>query len=309
MRPTRWRPGRDPSGAIARAVLMVRTPASPPSRITSAPRAAKSPTVTTPTIARIRASISTGLVSLSPCTSRIDVAVVGGESHPPGRLTAQQHQLPRDVASRHRDDLDRQREPAQHADELGRVGDAHEPARNGGDDLLARERAAAALDHRPVLGNLVGAVDVHRQVRDVVQFLDEDAVALQAFGGLDRTRHRTLDPVPDLRQFVDEEVCRRAGAHAYDRVVLDVLHRLAGDRLLLLVLRHRLSPNALPILAAAALIQEERRSTVPHARSVRNVRARTHGNAVPEPGGARRRWQPAAYDRSRVETSPLQSTE
>ena len=48
---------------------------------------------------------------------------------------------------------------------------------------------------------------------------------------------RALDPVLDLRELVDEEVCRRARADADPRVVDDVPHRFAGDGLLLLVLR------------------------------------------------------------------------
>ena len=143
---------------------IVFTPVSLPSRITLAPRCAKSPTVTTPAIARIFASISTGFVEHEPVDVEDHVAVVGRESHPPRRLPAQQHELARDVAARHRDDLDRQRKLAEHRNELRRIDDADELARDRGDDLLARQRAAAALDHRAVLGHLVGAVDVDGNV-------------------------------------------------------------------------------------------------------------------------------------------------
>jgi hypothetical protein len=71
-------------------------------------------------------------------------------------------------------------------------------SRDRRDDLLPRQRAAAPFDHRTVLGDLVGAVDVHRNVRDVVELVDIDPVALQPLGSLDRARNGALDPVLDL---------------------------------------------------------------------------------------------------------------
>ena len=53
--------------------------------------------------------------------------------------------------------------------------------------------------------DFVGAVDVDRDVADVVELLDVDAVRLQPLGRLDRARDRALDPVLDLRELVDEE--------------------------------------------------------------------------------------------------------
>ena len=52
--------------------------------------------------------------------------------------------------------------------QLGFVGDADEAARLRRHDLLARERGAAALDHVAAAVDLVGAVDVDRQLVDLV---------------------------------------------------------------------------------------------------------------------------------------------
>ncbi len=121
------------------------------------------------------------------------VAVVGGELLAQHRVAAHLDDLAADVAARHRDHLDRQRELAEHRHELGRVADAHKTARDRGNDLLARERAAAALDHVQVLGDLVGAVDVDRKIVDAVELDDADAVLLQPLGARFRGRDRTFD--------------------------------------------------------------------------------------------------------------------
>jgi hypothetical protein len=150
----------------------------------------------------------------------------------------EQHELSRDVAARHGDHLDRQRERAEHPDQLRRIDHADEFLRDRSDDLLARERATATLDHGTALRHLVGAIDVNRDVGDVVQFVDVDAVALQPLGCLHGARDRALDPMLDLPELVDEVVRRRSGAHADEPVVDHVLDRLARHRLFLLVLRH-----------------------------------------------------------------------
>jgi hypothetical protein len=83
----------------------------------------------------------------------IRFAIVGGEAIAQYRATAELDHLPADVAARHRDHLDRQRELPQHADLLRGVGDADELRRHRRDDLFPSQRAAAALDHRAVLGH------------------------------------------------------------------------------------------------------------------------------------------------------------
>src|SRR6266849_8423817 len=92
-----------------------------------------------------------------------DVAVVGDEIRAQLRMTAELDQLVRGEAARHGDHLDWQRKVPQHADQLRLVDDADELLRHRGDDFFPGQRAATALDHRAVLGHLVGAVDVDGQ--------------------------------------------------------------------------------------------------------------------------------------------------
>src|SRR5437879_10761445 len=74
-----------------------------------------------------------------------------------------------DVCSSDLDDLDGQREFTQGGDQLGVICDADEPGRSGRDDLLASERAAAALDEMAGAGGLIGAVDVEPEIADVIE--------------------------------------------------------------------------------------------------------------------------------------------
>src|SRR2546421_2523960 len=167
-----------------------------------------------------------------------DVAIVGNEVRAQLRVTAELDQLLRGEAAGHGNHFDRQRKVAQHADQLRLVDDADEFLCHRGDDLFPRQRAAAALDHRAVLGHLVGAVDVDGQHVDRGELEHGDAVTLQPLCRLDRARHRTLDAMLDLRQLVDEKVSRRAAAHADVGIVDDVPDRFAGDEMFLLVLGH-----------------------------------------------------------------------
>ncbi len=117
--------------------------------------------------------------------------------------------------ARHRDHLDRQREGAEHVDQLALVGDADEALGEVGDDLLARQRGAAALDHAAAPVDLVGAVDVDRQPLDL---------GWPRAPRMPCARSRSvlaleLDTAPAMRsrmrrQRVDEVVDRRAGADA-----------------------------------------------------------------------------------------------
>src|SRR6266852_573550 len=90
-----------------------------------------------------------------------------------------------------------------------------------------------------MLGDLVGPVDVDRQLVDAIEVVQPDAVALQPLGRSVRTRHCAGDPAFDFRQLVDEEIGGRTGADADHGILNHVLDRLAGDRLLELVLGHR----------------------------------------------------------------------
>ena len=204
------------------------TPEASPRSNTSAGRRAKMPLVTTPAMSFRSASSRRRVEQRQAVAVEHHVAVVGLEVLAQLRVGAALQHLAADVAARHRDHLDRQRELAQHRHQLRGVADADELPRHRGDDLLARERAAAALDHVQVLGDLVGAVDVHRQLVDAVQVEDADAVLLQPLGARFRGGHRAFDAALDGGERVDEEVHRRAGADADHGVLDDVLERLAA---------------------------------------------------------------------------------
>ena len=115
-----------------------------------------------------------------------------------------------------RNDLDRQRKGAEPRDDLGRIRDDDHPLRGGGDDLLAQQRAAAALD-QPELGiDLVGTVDRQIELWDLVQKLRRNAERLRLrlgrFGSGDAANVETgRDPLPDE---IDEMVGGRTGAEA-----------------------------------------------------------------------------------------------
>src|SRR5438874_5433497 len=144
----------------------------------------------------------------------------------------------RRVAPRHGNHLHGQRKGAQHAHELRLIDDADERLRHRGDDLLAGQRSAAALDHRAVRCHLVDAVDVDRQLVGCGQFDHRDAEALELLRGLDRARDRAANALSGLRELVHEEVRGRAAAHTEIGVLDDIFDCVAGDQLLLFVLRH-----------------------------------------------------------------------
>ena len=232
--------------------VSVRTPAVVPSRSTSAPRRAKRPLVTTPTMLLSSVSSATGSGMASPATSRIRLPLsvvkpARSRGSPPSL-----DDLARDVGARHRDHLHRQREAPERGDELRLVGDADEGARDRGDDLLARERAAAALDHREALGDLVGAVDVDRQLVHVVEVEDRMPCERSRCSGPLGARDRAAEAPLHARELVDEAVGGRPGPDADDRVLDEVGDRRAPRCRLQFVLGHGLSRlRNDPILRAA----------------------------------------------------------
>ena len=125
------------------------TPCAVPSRHTLALWRAKMPTVTTPGHWLISVSIASGSVMRRPRTSRIGLAVVGDARRRARRAwPPQRGEAARDLRRGHRDHLHRQRKAPEHvARSLRLVGDADEALGQVGDDLLARQRRAAALDH------------------------------------------------------------------------------------------------------------------------------------------------------------------
>ena len=76
-----------------------------------------------------------------------------------------------------RNDFDRQRKRPEHWDQLGRIGDHRHPLRGRGDDLLAQERAAAALDQPELRIDLVRPVDRQIELGDVIQRRERNAEA------------------------------------------------------------------------------------------------------------------------------------
>jgi hypothetical protein len=115
-----------------------------------------------------------------------------------------------------RNDLDGQRKGAELMDELGGIGDDDHPFRGCGDDLLAQQRAPAALD-QPKLGiDLVRPVDRQIELQKLVQRRYRNAEAfclpLGCFGRGDAANVETgFDP---LANEVDEMARGRAGAEA-----------------------------------------------------------------------------------------------
>ena len=101
-------------------------------------------------------------------------------------------------------------------DELGRIRDNHHPFRGGGDDLLAQQRAAAALDQSELGIDFVRPVNGQIELQKVVQRGDRNAEApcltLSRFGSGDASNVKTrFDSLPDE---IDEMAGGRAGAEA-----------------------------------------------------------------------------------------------
>ena len=143
------------------------------------------------------------------------IAVVGDEGRAlfrdaHHRHTAERGDAAADCGASHRHHFDRQRKSAQRVDEFARIRDTDEHVRYRRDDFLARQRTAAAFDHRAAF-DLVRAVHINRQRIDFVQIEHLDAVRLQARGGGGkRTRHRAAIARLVGSQRVDEAV--RGGA-------------------------------------------------------------------------------------------------
>src|SRR6185312_11135466 len=107
------------------------------------------------------------------------IAVVGDKSLAPYRPRAVRLEPSGDQGACHRDYLYRQRKSTQRGDELALVDDADETAGRSGDDLLARERTAAAFDEVMRTRGFIGSVDIERQIGDVIEVEHGDAGRLQ----------------------------------------------------------------------------------------------------------------------------------
>ena len=102
---------------------------------------------------------------------------------------------------------------------MRRVGDDRHPPRGCGDDLLAQERAAAALDEPQFGIDLVRAVDRQIEFRKLVQRRQRDAARFRL--GRRRLRRRHAADVETGRDFVADEIdevargCARAEAEPH----------------------------------------------------------------------------------------------
>ena len=115
-----------------------------------------------------------------PCTSSTQLPLsVTTPSRQTGWPAAQCDDRTRDQAACHRNHFDRQGEFAEHVDLLGGIDDAYELVAGLGDDLLAGQCRAAALDQALVRIAFVGAVDIKRQRPGGVEVEHFDAVAAQ----------------------------------------------------------------------------------------------------------------------------------
>ena len=94
-----------------------------------------------------------------------------------------------------------------------------------GDDLLAGERSAAALDQHAVLVGLVGAVDVEGEIAFRVEIEYRDPRRLQRERGPLGTRDRALKLDFTVFQLFDEFAHRRARSDAEDHALFDVGNR------------------------------------------------------------------------------------
>ena len=117
------------------------------------------------------------------------------------------------------------------ADQLRAVGDADEFPCDRRDDFLAGQRSAAALDHVQSGVDFIGAIDVERQVVDVVEVEHLEAVVLEALAGGFGTGDGALVSAAECRERVDEAVGRRAGTDADHGAFLGVRSHIVGRRL------------------------------------------------------------------------------
>ena len=166
------------------------------------------------------------------------IAIIGDESFPQHRSTAEADEFPGDLGACHGDHLHRQREAAQLGDLLGGVADADEFLCHRGDDFLAGLGSAATLDHGEGGVDFVSTVDIHRQFFHVVHVEQGNAVSGQASCGDFRGGDGTGDAVFHGGQPVDEEIGCGAGADADDGAFDHVIERTQCGLLLEFVLSH-----------------------------------------------------------------------
>jgi len=118
-------------------------------------------------------------------------------------------------------------QPKELLDHLARVGDHHHALGRGGDDLLAQQRAAAALDEGEVGVDLVGAVDDEVERADRIERLGGEAErggeGGGCLGGRDAAEPQPLVAGPG-GEMADHDRGGRAGAEAEAHAVPDHRH-------------------------------------------------------------------------------------
>jgi hypothetical protein len=113
-------------------------------------------------------------------------------------------------------------------DLLARVDDTDELVAGLGNDLLASEGRAAALDQAFARVALVGTIHVERESSGLVELNDLDTMPAQAHATVLGTGNGAFDPMLDARERVNEVSDRRTGADAHDHAVFDVIDGFLG---------------------------------------------------------------------------------
>src|SRR5580704_18658157 len=162
-------------------------------------------------------------------------------------------------------DLDRQWKRAEPWHELGRIGDDDHALRGRGDDLLAQQRPAAALDQTELGIDFVGPVDRQVELRNVVKCSERNAKRLRLrgrrLGGRDTA---DVEPCFDLFAHEIDELARgRAAAEPELHARSDQLKRPFGRLPLSLVpvWRRGHALNCFRSLNAAARSRADNRGT------------------------------------------------
>ena len=126
------------------------------------------------------------------------IAVVGNNAFTINRVAAELYDFACDIAARHRNHFNRERESAEERHELGFVRNAHEFLRGRRNNLLASQRSAAALDKLQVVVGLVCAVDVNPKRPSGIKIDNGNPKRLQAPRTLLRARDSRGDVVLDV---------------------------------------------------------------------------------------------------------------
>ena len=126
-----------------------------------------------------------------------------------------------------RNHFDRQRKTAENFDPFGIVGDHDHAIRGAGNDLLAQQRTAAALDDIERGIDFVGAVDGQVEPVDIVERGQRNAASHRIVAGRLRGRHAhdIESAAHPLTEQFDKMLRGRAGAEPELHAVANLLER------------------------------------------------------------------------------------